>query len=83
MKSLDKTSWISAQYLKAGLAISEIEAAKKQRVSGYDERLRKLNALTDVLLIKQLDDQSELFDPKEILNPELAKLLESPLHGLD
>ena len=83
MKPTDKTAWISAQYLKAGLAISEIEAAKKQRVSGYDERLRKLNALTDVLLIKQLDDQVELFDPKEILNPELSNLLESPLHGLD
>lgn len=83
MKSTEKTQWISAQYLKAGLAISEIEAAKKQRVSGYDERLRKLNALTDVLLIKQLDEQTELFDPKEILNPELQKLLDSPLHGLD
>lgn len=83
MNPPDKTNWISAHYLKAGLAISEIEAAKKARVSGYDERLRKLNALTDVLLIKQLDDQTELFDPKEILNPELQKLLESPLHGLD
>lgn len=78
-----KTAWISAHYLKAGLAISEIEAAKKQRVSGYDERLRKLNALTDVLLVKQLDTQDELFDPKEILNPDLQKLLDAPLHGLD
>jgi hypothetical protein len=83
MKQESKTAWISAQYLKAGLAISEIEAARKQRCSGYDERLRKLNALTSVLLIKQLDEQVELFDPKEILNPELQKLLESPLHGLD
>lgn len=83
MKPTNKTEWISSHYLKAGLAISEIEAAKKQRVSGYDERLRKLNALTDVLLIKQLDEQEELFDPKEILNPELQSLLESPLHGLD
>ncbi len=83
MKQPDKTAWISAQYLKAGLAISEIEAAKKARVSGYDERLRKLNALTDVLLIKQLDEQVELFDPKEILNPDLQKLLDAPLHGLD
>jgi hypothetical protein len=83
MKTPDKTDWISAHYLKAGLAISEIEAAKKQRVSGYDERLRKLNALTDVLLVKQLDTQNELFDPKEILNPDLQKLLEAPLHGLD
>jgi hypothetical protein len=83
MKSQTKTEWISAQYLKAGLAISEIEAAKKQRVSGYDERLRKLNALTDVLLIKQLDEQVEMFDTKEILNPDLQKLLDSPLHGLD
>ena len=83
MKSNDKTAWISAQYLKASLAIREIEAAKKQRVSGYDERLRKLTKLTDVLLVKQLDEQEDLFDPKEILNPEITKLLESPLHGLD
>ena len=83
MKPLEKTNWISTQYLRAGLAISEIEAAKKQKVAGYDERLRKLNTLTDVLLIKQIDSQEELFDPKEILSPDLVKLLEAPLHGLD
>jgi hypothetical protein len=83
MKPQDKTSWISTQYLRAGLAISEIAAAKKQKVAGYDERLRMLNTLTDRLLIKQIDAQDELFDPKEILSPELVKLLEAPLHGLD
>lgn len=83
MKPESKTAWISTHYLKAGLAIGEIEAAKKARVSGYDERLRKLNTFTDVLLVKQLDDQVELFDPKELLAPDLLKLLESPLHGLD
>ncbi len=35
------------------------------------------------LLIKQLDDQTELFDQREILTPELQKLLDAPLHGLD
>lgn len=83
MKTQDKEAWISRQYLRAGLATSEITAAKKERVSGYDERLRKLSQLTDALLIKQIDSQSELFDPKEILSPELEQLLASPLHGLD
>ncbi len=83
MKQEQKTAWISEQYLRAGLAISEISSAKKERVSGYDERLRKLNSLTDVLLIKQVDTQEELFKPSEILTPALEKLLSSPLHGLE
>lgn len=80
---LEKEAWISRQYLRAGLATAELTAAKKERVGGYDERLRKLAQLTDNLLIRQVDSQGELFDPKEILNPELEKLLDAPLHGLD
>ena len=83
MKPEVKTAWISEQYLRAGLAISELSAAKKERVSGFDERLRKLNAFTDILLIKQIDTQEEMFSPKEILSPDLEKLLTSPLHGLE
>lgn len=83
MKHPDKTEWISRQYLRTGLAVSEITAAKKQRVSSYDERLRKLNQLTEVLLVKQVDAQDEMFDPKEILSPELESLLNAPLNGLD
>ena len=79
----EKTEWISRQYLRAGLAVSEITAAKKERVAGYDERLRKLNALTESLLIRQVDQQSEMFDPKAIMSPEIEQLLENPLHGLD
>ena len=83
MKPADKTEWISRQYLRAGLALNELTAAKKERVGGYDERIRMLNNLTDVLLIKQVDTQGDLFDPKEILSPDLEKLLNAPLHGLD
>lgn len=83
MKPQEKTEWISRQYLRAGLAISEITRAKKERVSGYDERLRKLDDLTDVLLISQVSGQGELFEPKDILSPELEILLEAPLNGLD
>lgn len=83
MKTLEKEAWISRQYLRAGLATAEITAAKKERVAGYDERIRHLDQLTKNLLIRQVDNQSELFDPKEILSPELEKLLDAPLHGLD
>ena len=83
MKEPDKLTWISGKHTRACLAIKELSAAKKERVSGYDERLRKLNGLADVLLIKLVDQQDELFDPKEILSPDLEKLLNAPLHGLD
>ena len=79
----NKEEWISRQYLRAGLALNEISSAKKERVAGYDERLRKLHDFTDALLIKSVDSQAELFNPAELLSTELEKLLDAPLHGLD
>lgn len=80
---IEKDAWISRQYLRAGLAMSEISAARKERISGYDERLRKLEDFTDALLIKSVDAQEELFKPSELLSTDLEKLLDAPLHGLD
>ena len=80
-KSLD---WIKDNRCKADDAIRSLQAAKKQRCSEYDERLRKLKDFAEVLFIKQTDQaQDEMFDPKDILAPDLVEILESPLHGLD
>lgn len=78
-----KTEWIGRHNLLVDLAIAELTAAKKERVAGYDERLRKLHALKDVFIVKQTDTQDDLFSPKEILSPDLDALLSAPLHGLD
>lgn len=79
----DKTEWIRDQRCRADDAIRAISAAKKARVSEYDERLRKAKDYAETLFIKQTDGQDELFDMKEILTPDLDKLLSAPLHGLD
>lgn len=84
MKPSDRTEWIRDHRCKADDAIRTITSAKKQRVSEYDERLRKLKDFAEVLFIKQTDlGQQEMFDPKEILAPDLTDLLAAPLKGLD
>lgn len=84
MKPADKTEWIKDNRCRADDAIRTLQSAKKQVTSEYDERLRKLKDFAEVLFIKQADDgQEEMFDAKELLSPELDKLLAAPLHGLD
>lgn len=63
-------------------AVRLLVSAKKQRVSEYDERLRKLRDFAEVLFIKQIDAQGELFEPERILSPELRTLLDAPTRGL-
>lgn len=83
MKTSEKTEWIQAQNFEASKAIRLLQSAKKQRVSEYDERLRKLRDYTEVLFVKDVDEQTELFKPSDILSPELSKLIAAPLQGLD
>ncbi len=84
MKNGDKTLWLLEQGAKVDTAIRRIIAAKKSRVSEYDERLRKLKDYSEALYLKREDGaQLELVDPAEVLTPDLAKLLEAPLRGLD
>ena len=78
----DKHLWIMENRCKADDAICLLVTAKKQRVSEYDERLRKLRDLMEVLRIKSIDQQIELFNPDEIMSPELIKLLDDPTRGL-
>ncbi len=63
-------------------AVRLLVSAKKQRVSEYDERLRKLRDFAEVLFIKQIDTQGELFEPSRILSPDLQQLLDAPTQGL-
>lgn len=77
-------TWMREQTCKTDDAIRAIVAAKKTRVSEYDERLRKLKSYAEILFVKRSEPMNgELFSPEELLAPDLAKLLESPLRGLD
>lgn len=78
-------AWIGANRLRADDAYRCIYSAKKQRISEYDERLRKLKQFAEVLYIKAEDtgEQGELFDVAAILPEEIDSLLKHPLRGLD
>jgi len=85
MKDTDQTMADAAEIsLRALRAISQLTAAKKQRVSDYDERLRILRALLQDLLVKTTDTQQlEMFDAKSTLTPLLERYLTNPTAGLD
>lgn len=79
-----KLGWLKDQQWRADCAERSLVAAKRQRVSEYDERLRKIRDFRDALFVKGTDEQQqELFDPDDLLSPDLNKLLASPLQGLD
>ncbi len=84
MKPADYSDWIAEHRIKADDSIRVIHAAKKSRVAEYDERLRQLRSFAEQLFIKASDQQqAEMFDPKTVLSPDLTKLLNSPMAGLD
>lgn len=84
MKTTDKLLWLLEQGAKVDTAIRKITAAKKGRVSEYDERLRKLKDYSESLYLKREDsEQTELFKAADLLTPDLEKLLDAPLRGLD
>jgi len=82
MDANEKHLWIMEHRCKADDAVCLLVSAKKQRVSEYDERLRKLRDLQEELRIKNIDPQVELFNPDEIMSPELLQLLRDPTRGL-
>lgn len=79
---LERQEWIEKHGWAAVNAARLLTAAKKQRVSEYDERLRKLRDFSEVLAVKQIDKQDELFAINDILTPELRDLIDKPLQGL-
>ncbi len=79
-----KLEWIKDQHFRADLAKRAIITAKKQRNSEYDERIRKLRDYQDALFVKSADEQQlELLNPENLLDPCLELLLSAPLRGLD
>lgn len=79
-----KLEWIKDQHFRADLAKRAIITAKKQRNSEYDERIRKLRDYQDALFVKSADEQQlELLNPENFLDPSLELLLSAPLRGLD
>jgi len=82
MDPKQKEAWIMKHRCSADDAVRLLVSAKKQRVSEYDERLRKLRDFAEVLFIKQIDAQGELFEPERILSPDLRELLDAPTRGL-
>lgn len=84
MKPADVKNWIKDNRCRADDAIRTLQSAKKSVTGEYDERLRKLKDFAEILFIKQADEQQvEMFDAKELLSPDLEKLMTAPLHGLD
>ena len=69
---------------QAIFAVSQISAAKKQRVSDYDERIRLLRDLISSLLTKRTNSQQlEMFDIEAALTPALSRFINNPTAGLD
>lgn len=84
MKTEESLGWIKDQLCRADSAERLLLSAKRQKVSEYDERLRKIRSFTDSLFVKRTDAQQlELFQPQDILTSDLEKLLAAPLRGLE
>lgn len=80
-KKLDAINSMAGQ---VAFAISQLKAAKKQRTSDYDERIRILSNFFSALLTKRTDSQQlELFKLDDALTPQLAKFIRTPCAGLD
>jgi hypothetical protein len=78
-----KIEWLKSQLWRIDAARRQLVSAKKQRVSEYDERLRKLRDFSDALYVKSTDEQQlDLFVEDELLTPALDRLLNNPLQGL-
>lgn len=65
--------------LKIRIATHQIEGARKQAVSGFDEKLRVLRDLDARLATLETIAQPELFDAGSYLSPEVESLLAAPL----
>lgn len=84
MTTEQRKSWLMQEYFMASGAINTLSKEKKQRVSEYDERIRKLQHYTAQIYIKSQDlQQLELFDMEGFRTPELKKLMDDPTHGLN
>lgn len=65
--------------LRVRIATHQIEGARKQAVSVYDEKLRKLKELDARLATLEAVAQPELFDSTNFLSPDVERLLLAPL----
>lgn len=65
--------------LRVRIATHQIEGARKQAVSVYDEKLRVLRDLDARLATLETAAQPELFDSAKFLSPEIDRLLRAPL----
>ena len=81
-----KTSsqWVNTQRIRADDALRKIRAHRKQKLSDIDGRARQIKAFADSLYTKSADSQQlDLLKPEEALSPELDKLLDAPLRGIE
>lgn len=65
--------------LKTRIATHQIEGARKQAVSAFDEKLRILRDLDARLAVLESVAQPELFEADNYLSPEVERLLAAPL----
>ena len=65
--------------LRVRFATHQIEAARKQSISVFDEDLRLLRDLDSRLATSQTINEPELFEPTTIMSPDVQELLAAPL----
>ncbi len=64
---------------RARVATHQIEAARKQAVSEYDEDLRMLKELDSRLSTPLALNEPEMFEVDKVISPEIKAILDAPL----
>lgn len=63
-------------------AMDALASARREAVAEYCERIRKLRDLKRSLHMARAGEVGELFDLAPLISPELARLLQDPVHDL-
>lgn len=80
MSPEDKKRWIADTQCAAHDGIDLLKKAKRERTAEYDECIRELGNFIETLRVTKIDGQQlEMFEPANMINPELRKLLADPL----
>jgi hypothetical protein len=80
MSTEEKKRWIEHTQCAAHDGVDLLRKAKRERTAEYDECIRELSNFIETLRVTKIDGQQfELFEPANLINPELKKLLADPL----
>jgi hypothetical protein len=82
MDNESKQAQMAQARCKAYDAIDTLTASRRAVCAEHNERIRKLRDFAFTLAITSRTGASDLFDIKETLSPEMARLLDAPTHDL-